>query len=55
MSVLRVLVMAVLLSALAGCNADDGAAGSGAPGGFRNLGKRGDSNLSREAPAVSLR
>ena len=53
MSVARMLLAALLLSALAACNSDEGAAGSGA--GFRNLGKRGDSNLGGEGAAVSLR
>ena len=53
MSVGRVLLAALLLSLLAACNSDDGAAGSSA--GFRNLGKRGDSNLTDQGAAVSLR
>jgi hypothetical protein len=55
MSVVRVLLAALLFSALTACNSDDGAGSSGAPSGFRNLGKRGDSNVGSQGAAVSLR
>jgi hypothetical protein len=45
------VVVAVLLSALAACNSDDGSAGWG----FRNLGKRGDANLAGEHVAAAQR
>ena len=48
------LLVVLLLGALASCNADDGA-NAGTAGGFRNLGKRGDSNLGGDGASASLR
>jgi len=52
MSAARVLVVVVVVSWLAACNTDDGANGSSSPSAFRNLGKRGDSNLAGERSAA---
>jgi len=55
MIVVRALLVVVLVAALAACNSDDGASGSGAQPAFRNLGKRGDSNLADQRVGAPLR
>jgi hypothetical protein len=47
----RVLVVLALLSALTACNSDEGSSGWG----FRNLGKRGDSDLDGKSAAAAAR
>lgn len=51
MSGVRLVVVLVVLSALTACNSDEGSSGWG----FRNLGKRGDSNLDSKSAAASPR
>ena len=55
MTAFRVLLMAVLVTALAACTSDDGTNGSGTGSAFRNLGKRADSNLAGQAAGDSVR
>ena len=51
MKAVRMLVVLVLMSGLAACDTDDGSGGSSPRSAFRNLGKRGDSDLGKSAAA----
>jgi len=48
------LVTVALATALAACNSDDGASGAGGGSAFRNLGKRGDSDVAGQAAKAAL-